>query len=150
MMDEKAFASLVPRPSSIVLTDLIGKPFLYGGRGPLEYDCYGLCIEVLKRRGTALPDFGSSPSATWIHRMIGEKKELFVALKKPEAWCLITFWIRPGYTTHIGVVLEDAASFMHILQKERTVIERLDSIVWKHRITGFYKYSPRPSEGEAG
>jgi cell wall-associated NlpC family hydrolase len=137
-----------PRRLSFTVSDLLGKPFKYGGRGPLEYDCYGLCMEICKRRGIALPDFGSSPSATWIHRMISDKKELFVELKKPEPGALVTFWIRPGYTTHLGVILEDGTSFMHILQKEKVIIERIDSKLWAHRITGFYNYIPLPPRGE--
>ncbi len=95
------------------IDDLLGKSFQYGGRGPLEYDCYGLVMEIYKRRGVSLPDFGSSPSASWIHR--------------------------PPFTTHIGVVLEDGYRFIHIMTKTEVTIERLDSLLWKRRITGFFK-----------
>lgn len=124
--------------SKFDITDLLGKEFKYGGRGPEAYDCYGLCIEVYRRRGKALPDFGSSPSASWQHRMIDEGKKLFIELKHPAPFCLVTFMLRPPYTTHIGVVLEDCCRFIHIQQKLQVVIERLDGQLWKNRITGYY------------
>ncbi|MCK9420203.1 MAG: C40 family peptidase [Nitrospirae bacterium] len=118
--------------------DLIGKEFSYGARGPDKYDCYGLCMEVLRRHGVALPNFGSAVQSHIIHEMILSGKEFFTELPGPEPFCLVTFWIRPKFTTHIGIVLEDSNRFLHILKKERAVIERLDSVLWKHRITGYY------------
>lgn len=138
--DEKALASLVPRPSSPGLSDLLGRSFLYGGRGPLAFDCYGLVMEIYKRRGIALPDFGSSPSTAWQHRMILEGRKLFTELSKPEPFCIVTFSIRPGFTTHVGVVLEDGVRFMHIMAKTEVTIERLDSLTWKRKITGYFKW----------
>ncbi len=120
------------------LSDLLGKSFNYGGRGPFEYDCYGLAMEIYKRRGIDLPDFGSSPSASWIHRMISEGKKLFIELKAPEPFCLVTFAIRPPYTTHIGVVLKDGYRFIHIMTKSQVTIERLDGLQWKKKITGYF------------
>jgi hypothetical protein len=98
----------------------------------------------MQRRGIKLPDFGSAVQSHIIHEMIATGKDLFTELPKPEPFCLVTFWIRPKYTTHIGVVLEDENRFLHILKKERAVIERLDSVLWKHRITGFYILNPVP------
>jgi len=120
-------------------SDLIGKPFSYGGRGPFEYDCYGLAMEMYRRMGIDLPDYGSSPSASWIHGKIMEKKPLFDELQGPEPFCLVTFTHRPPFTSHIGVVLENSNSFINIRAKTCVVIERLDSMFWKNRITGFYK-----------
>jgi hypothetical protein len=138
--------------------DLLGKEFAYGGRGPKVYDCYGLCMEVLRRTGVQLPDFGSAIQSHIIHEMILTGKELFTELPAAAPFCIVTFWIRPKYTTHIAVVLEDGNRFIHILKKERVVIERLDSVLWKHRITGYFVPSPiigdgttkqpLPSEGE--
>lgn len=124
--------------------DLIGKPFRYGARGPEFYDCYGLCMEVYRRRGAELPDFGSSPSSSLIHRMILDNRRLFLELAAPEPWCLVTFMVRPPYTSHIGVVLEDGARFLHILRSTRVCIERLDSQLWGRRITSYLRW-PCPS-----
>jgi cell wall-associated NlpC family hydrolase len=145
------------RPSPLVLADLIGKSFQYGGRGPFEYDCYGLVMEIYKRRGMELPDFGSSPSASWIHRVIMEQTQCgvrnaecgvkFIQITNPEPFCLVTFMIRPPYTSHVGVVLENGYQFIHIMAKLEVTIERLDGMQWKRRITGFFK--PEFNRGDA-
>ena len=36
-------------------TDLLGKPFRLGARGPEYYDCWGLCLELGKRAGIEYP-----------------------------------------------------------------------------------------------
>lgn len=47
--------------------------------------------------------------------------------------------IRPPYTSHIGVVLENKYEFIHIMNRSRVTIERLDGLLWKRRVTGYYK-----------
>jgi cell wall-associated NlpC family hydrolase len=42
------------------LNDLIGRPYRYGARGPAEFDCWGLVLEVRRRLGLATPpDFAT-------------------------------------------------------------------------------------------
>ena len=130
------------------LSDLIGKPFRFGGRGPLEYDCYGLCIEVYRRKGIALPDYGSAIQPHLISRMITAAVDpdllVFNRLKVAEPFCLVTFTIKPPYTSHIGVVLDNCRDFIHVQQGVKVCIEQLDSILWERRITGFYIYNTKP------
>ncbi len=148
-----------PQARSVSYADLIGKGFKYGGRGPLEYDCYGLAMEIYRRLGIELPEFGSAIQVHVIHRMIDEAahskldtqhSKLFEELSAPEPFCLVTFMIRPPYTSHIGVVLEDNVHFMHIVRKTKVTIERLDNQLWKRRITGFFKLQLSPAGGGQG
>ena len=122
------------------LSDLLGKTFRYGGRGPLEYDCYGLCMEIYRRRGLEIPEFGSAILPSVINKMVASGREAFVAIEKPEPFCLVLFRIHPRYVSHIGVVLEDGVRFIHIMAKSRVTIERLDGIIWKNKIAGYLKY----------
>ena len=47
-----------------IINDLRGKPFRWQGRGPDAYDCWGLVIEVLARRGLPSPgDFVTDTQA---------------------------------------------------------------------------------------
>lgn len=119
--------------------DLLGKKFEYGGRGPDTYDCYGLCMEVYKRIGKDLPEFGFATKAEIIHEMIKTGKEYFEKIDTPEPYCLIAFYIRYPYVSHIGVMLEPPY-FIHILEKTQVTIERIDSPVWQRKIAGFYRW----------
>lgn len=139
MHDQRSLSLRGERSGEGWYVDLIGKQFAYGGRGPDEYDCYGLCMEVCRRRGILLPDFGTSPSSPAIHGMIQRGKERFVRLDRPEPFCLVTFMIKAPYTSHVGVVLDDRVRFIHIFRKTRVCVERLDMPQWSWRTTGFYR-----------
>ena len=99
--------------------DLIGKPFSPGGRGPDNYDCYGLVKELYRRSGIELPEYAydSPDNFSLIHRLINGDKDLFERLEKPEPYCLVLFTIQPPYISHIGVVLEDCHTFIHASEK---------------------------------
>lgn len=45
------------------IQDLIGKSYEAGGRGPSEYDCAGVVLEVLRRAGFSPRDFVDDPKA---------------------------------------------------------------------------------------
>ena len=122
------------------LMDLIGKPFQYGGRGPDEYDCLGLCIEIYKRLGISLPDINTPDSASLRETtFLTGKDEMFECLEKPKPFCFVAFKIRP-HIWHAGIVLEDCWHFIHIARKKMVVIERLDNVQWQHKFDKFYEY----------
>ena len=57
--------------------DLLGKKFKYNGRGPDEYDCYGLVKEIYNRLGIELPEFASTDDCSLIDLMINKEQQLF-------------------------------------------------------------------------
>lgn len=121
--------------------DLLGARFVYGGRSVAEgFDCYGLVMEMYRRRGIQLPEYQSTDEYSLIHRMINDAKPLFIEIAKPEPYCLATFMIRPPYTTHIGVVLEDGRRFIHIMQGRMVAVEWLDHAGWMKRNAGYYRW----------
>lgn len=121
-------------------SDLIGKPFKYFGRGPDAYDCYGLALEIYKRIGRPLPDYTSSESSKI-------QSELFIEglakhtykVDAPEAFDLVMFQIVPCYVSHIGVFI-GKGKFIHVMSKVSVVVEELNSIIWKQKFKGFYRY----------
>jgi len=130
-----------------LFSDLIGKPFKDNGKGPDGYDCYGLCQEVYKRIGKALPDFdysfsthASPETAEAINFMIKKEHNNFKKIEKPEPYCIVTFCIVPPFISHIGVVLDDCVKFIHISRRNAVVIDRLTSVHWQGRIRGYYKW----------
>lgn len=123
----------------IDFSDLLGKGFEYGGRGPDTYDCYGLAREVSRRAGIELPEWESVCERIAIHGEIEKGKELFRQIPKPKPFCLATISILQPYTSHIGIVLGDCRRFLHILEKSSVTMERLDSTDWRGRVTGFWE-----------
>ncbi len=134
--------------SAIEWHDLIGKPFKAGGFGPDGYDCRGLAVEVLKRKGINLPDgmadverdaLEGNESRMRLHERITEELPKWERVDRPEPGDLVAIMIRPPYVNHLGVIIEHGR-FIHILDKTRVVTARLDDITWKKRIAGFYRW----------
>lgn len=124
--------------------DLLGTPFKMGGRDKTGLDCYGLVKELYSRVGITLPEYTSSHLSandkTIISMMISQGLDLFSRIYTPEPFSLVTFFIRPPFTTHIGVVMPDKYRFIHILKDTSVAVERLDAPEWEKRITGYFKW----------
>ncbi len=120
----------------------IGTLYLRGGKDRKGIDCGNLVRIVAKEEtGQDLPDFNSPVGTEAIDGTIREHLEKFERLDEPEPFCLVMFNLRPPYTTHIGIVLEDCQHFLHILNnKARVVKEPLDRFIWKGTREGFYRY----------
>ena len=125
----------------VLFNDLIGKKFEYGGRGPDIYDCYGLCMEIYKRKGIKLKEYLSTDEPSIVSDLINGQ-DFCVRIEKPEPFCFVLFRVHTQYTTHIGVVLPDCKRFIHVMPKKEVSIERLESLSWKNRTKGYYKYAP--------
>ena len=74
-----------------------------------------------------------------IDGVVKENNSKFIRLDKPEKYCLVTLKIKPPYVSHVGVILEDCNSFLHISKNSKSVIERLSDRFWTKRIDGFWK-----------
>jgi len=126
----------------IALDDLIGQPFDWENKH--GYNCYGLCREVCRRMGIDLPDRESPRDELKRSEYIEESSKEYERLSAPEPGCLITFWIRWPYVSHVGVML-DRFRFIHVMRKRNVCIERIDNPYWKKRIDGYFKYTGRIS-----
>lgn len=126
----------------------LGTPYKRKGTDRSGIDCFNLCRALNREIGQIdLPPFESpdpDDPKQWsiIDRIIRDAKSGFERLAEPEQFCLVTFIIYPPYITHIGFVLEDKRHFLHILNKKQGVtIGELDSLSWRHRIEGYYRYA---------
>ena len=120
------------------IDDLIGKPYRKGGRGPEDYDCAGLVVEVLRRRGIELaipetPD-AEADQLTAMRQILNAQWE---AIERARPGCLVFFRGVPG---HVAVML-NATRFIHVAEDVGQVcIERLEGPIWPRRFAGFYEY----------
>lgn len=121
--------------------DLLGKEFEYGARGPDKYDCYGLCIELRQRAGLPFPEnYATITDRICIDReMWAAAGELFEKLRSPSPGCIVSFMVRPPFTSHIGIVLPNLYQFIHITKGTRVAVERFDIQPWSRRCTGFWE-----------
>ena len=120
--------------------DLLNKKFKDFGRGPDEYDCYGLALEVSNRFGKYLPDYGSlvSKASRQIQDKVGKYKNQFDKIYNPEKGDLVL--ISDGrFDCHIGIVISRGI-FIHIKKDCGVQQIRFNHPLYKSRIRGFYRY----------
>ena len=126
--------------SQMRLDDLIGLPFMWGGRGPDSYDCFGLVREVQRRRGINLPDRPSPQAMDFQAAMADSIASRWTEpLCKPEAFAVVVFNAR-RFGWHCGIVLDDCRRFIHVASCTTTVrIDLLDDYPWSKFIKRFFR-----------
>lgn len=125
----------------------IGIPFLDKGRDTNGIDCWGLTRLVYKQEyNIDLPNFGTDYEANDTERMqdlLAQYKEGWEKIDTPVEGCIVLFNIF-GVESHMGIAISDT-HFLHAREKYTSAIEAFDSVAWRNRITGFYKYNENKS-----
>lgn len=117
--------------------DLIGTPFKYGGRGPDSYDCFGLVMEMCRRNGHPIPDFGFAEDQGLIAAMMGASLPQWRKTVCKEGAVAL---IRVGrYASHVAYVIDDDR-MIHAWEHSHGV-STISIAEWQHRIVGFYEYA---------
>lgn len=121
-------------------TDLLGKPFVDGGRGPNEFDCYGLAMEIWRRAGIELPDYKiGCADSTSINQAVDEERYKWIRCEgePPVPAMVVIRFNQIVLCNHVGVYL-GGGRFIHTRQRVGVCIERIDSPIWRKRIEGYY------------
>ena len=109
-------------------SELIGKRYRTGGRGPDTFDCYGICIEVCKRVGIDLPELES---------LVGEAR-LFKKVDEYQPGDLV---LMNANEHHVGVMI-DSQNLIHTSSQIGSVARIKKVHPWvQERVTGVYRYA---------
>ena len=120
--------------------DLIGVPFLDGGRDPkIGLDCWGLALEVFRRHGITLPDFAIPALAfDLVGAEIERQKPVWRRLIQPESPSVIVMRFNSvTCCNHCGVYI-GFGQFIHTRERVGVCIDRIMSPSWARRIDGYY------------
>jgi cell wall-associated NlpC family hydrolase len=122
-------------------TDLIGVPFVDGGRDKNGCDCYGLARMVFKRCGIVLPDYRICCDDTHlINGQIATQRQRWIRCEPPNlpVPCLVVIrFNHPTLCNHTGVYIGEGR-FIHTRKKIGVNIDFVDGLLWKRKIEGFY------------
>lgn len=129
----------------IDVSDLIGIPFVDGGRDPkVGLDCWGLFMIVMSRLGQTVPDYKISCFDS-------------TEIGKAARYALATQWLktdqpgpgvgvalemdpdRQGCIQHFGVGISKY-KFAHTLRKTGCILSRTDDRYWLQKIKGYYQW----------
>lgn len=119
--------------------DLIGTPFCYGGRGPEQFDCWGLVQEMLKRTGVNPIDYGWSNEKAAIQLLMldAEQQQCWQECDMQEGAVLL---FRVGrFVSHVGFAI-NGTQFIHTWQGTGGVVVESLYQDWHKRLVGCYKY----------
>lgn len=115
----------------IDINDLLGKPYKAHARGPKEYDCYGLVIEVEKRLGHEMPDLYKRLSERDEWELDPHNKDYsaemsgMIKTDKPKFGDVIIFFDNKGRIHHTGVYLKND-DFIHCNKRGVHIIKVQD------------------------
>ena len=119
--------------------DLIGVPFVDGGRDMTGLDCWGLVRICFQRQDIEIKDYAiSARDLAAISRKMAEECHEWQKIDTPETGCLVA--IRTSSKTwvnHAGVCI-NAEEFIHAYAFTDVSVARIRR--WKAHIVGFYRY----------
>jgi cell wall-associated NlpC family hydrolase len=110
--------------NSNLINDYIGKPYLVNARGPDQFDCYGLVLDVYKKfLGITLPDWtvddGSVQTAIRVINSAWQSSDAMDLVRKvdePQDMD-IAFLTRHSMAHHVGVYINGGV--LHSSHKNR-------------------------------
>ncbi len=120
-------------------------PFVEKGRDITGCDCWGIVFLIFRdffdiELPTYLEDYTSTEDEKVLGAVIAEHKrfnweEVFI----PEQFDVVLFRLK-GQPMHVGVYVGEGR-FVHCIQKSGVSVEKVNSIVWRNRIVGYYRYT---------
>lgn len=121
------------------LTELIGIPFLNGGRDRNGADCWGVTRIVWNDfYHKKLPDYKiSCENAIAIENNINTQKPNWIRVEIPVEPCLVVMHFNSRFCNHTGTYIGDG-QFIHTAEKMGVKIDELSHPYWKRHIEGFY------------
>lgn len=123
----------------MIYDDLIGIPFVDGGRTKDGLDCWGLAMILLRRQGYLVEDYPIG--ATDVEKIAAalkdeSKRGEYRKLDGPEPGCIVLLRLSMDvWANHVGIYL-GGEKFIHAYVKTGVVIDRLRH--WQSRIVGYY------------
>ena len=124
--------------------DLIGIPFVDGGRDPATgLDCWGLVMAAMRKYGQEVPDFKVGCFATkQIDGTYAIAARDWKRVQAPEEGVVVAMAIdplAPGAVQHFGVCI-GGGYFLHTLMKISSCKTRLDDPYFGRKVRGFYQW----------
>jgi hypothetical protein len=116
---------------SLIYSDLISRPFD-------DLPCWSLIMEVAKRLGKTVPDYGDfdGPDLTNLDHYDLHKNEYY-KVDVPQIGDIVV-WKQIGGDLHFGIVV-DKYHFLHTTKGSGVKRNRLDNPIIKQLVEGFYR-----------
>lgn len=136
--------------SKLTYSDLIGVPFVAGGREQATgFDCFGLTKELFKRDGVDIGEYycaieDKEKINSTLRNAVSNTRWQEIDWRHGEeipvpALVAIRFNSPPGVVNHTGVYIGDG-KFIHTRDRIGVCVDSIFSFLWKKQIVAIYKY----------
>jgi cell wall-associated NlpC family hydrolase len=128
------------------MRDLIGVPFVDGGRDASGMDCYGLARETMRRFGYDVPEISVSCFDTLsIHAIYEDQRARWEwrRVETPEPGDLMVMRLDPecpGQVSHVGVYIGNGRVIQTLKKRESHLI-RIDDPYWSRKAGEWYRWA---------
>lgn len=117
-------------------------PFAEKGRGMTGCDCWGIPYLIYRDMlGIELPayteQYQNTEDRKELARLTCNEKSAWCEVETPIPYDIVLMKII-GHPCHVGVVI-GGGRFIHCMRDSGTTVEKLNSILWRDRIVGFYR-----------
>jgi len=113
------------------------------GRGP-DYDCWGLVWAIYKEQlQLDLPSYDLhyfSVKGERVAELIDSERKKWAKVEHPKEFDVVVIKIA-SRMAHVGLVIKPGW-MLHVLEGAQTCIESYESMRWRNRIDGIYRYNP--------
>jgi cell wall-associated NlpC family hydrolase len=132
------------------VNEYVGIPFKAMGRDRMGLGCWGMVYLVYREQfGIAVPSYSESHFTVYDSNEVG--KMIANEVASNGSWVEVErsglkvgdlVLIRVSHwPAHIGIIVDPQEQrFLHVRAGTDSCIDRLDSAMWRHRITGFYRH----------
>jgi len=126
------------------ITDLIGKPFVDGGRGPDEFDCWGLVKFIYQREmGINVPDYAISAfESDKINDTVQRDRKGWQEVEVVQPGDLMFFsmdYLDQSFINHVGMSV-GTGSFIHVIRGHNVSVSKLRNHFWSMRYKGAVRW----------
>jgi len=119
-------------------------PFREKGRDINGVDCWGIVYLIYRDRlGVELPvytdQYKNTEDEKELSALINNEKLSWVEVEEPEMFDVLVLRLK-GRPMHVGLYIGNGR-FIHCMENVGTTVEKMNSMAWKDRLLGIYRYS---------
>ncbi|GJL55817.1 MAG: tail assembly protein [Nitrospirales bacterium] len=122
----------------------VGVPYAERGRGPTNYDCWGLVREIYRTgRGITLPSLDECETieAGMTEHILSRFEPMSKPYQSQPYDIVVMRTLYDAHIGHVGVVIDEQGNMLHLHSCASSVIENVHASLFSRLIVGVYRWA---------